>query len=97
MTHTPGPWRISKDKSNKHIKIIDNDLYRELANTSGNWFDDDTEQSNARLIAAAPELLEALEMLVNYFVGIGLEDDEDGDPNPEIVKARSAIAKAKGE
>jgi len=48
------------------------------------------------LRAVNKELLSALEKLDEYFVGIGLEDDEDGDPNPEIVAARAAIAKAKG-
>ncbi|WP_010581825.1 hypothetical protein [Schlesneria paludicola] len=45
---------------------------------------------NAQLIAAAPDLLEALEMLVRW--------DETGTPVSDLcfMKARSAIAKAKG-
>lgn len=51
----------------------------------------DDHNSNARLIAAAPELLEALEMMVADFEGIdGLDDDI-------FDIARSAIAKARGE
>jgi hypothetical protein len=49
--------------------------------------------ANARLIAAAPELLEACLRLVGS-LGVMTEDpDNDGD----IVFARAAIAKAKGE
>ena len=53
---------------------------------------------NARLIAAAPELLEALEWIVNEFV----QSPEWLDPKPNspeeawFSSARSAIAKAKG-
>jgi len=52
-------------------------------------------QANARLIAAAPELLEALE----YIAGCPqLAEVSDGEFLSEIrEKARQAIAKAKGE
>ena len=56
-------------------------------------------EANARLIAAAPELLEALEML--YAVVQGecpslLDEDSGGDSRLDIAIA-AAIAKAKGE
>jgi hypothetical protein len=43
-------------------------------------------QANARLIAAAPELLEALRALLNW----------DGKPATDIANARAAILKATG-
>lgn len=46
--------------------------------------------ANARLIAAAPELLEALESMLSEFVG----PYEGGFDS--VVKARAAIAKATG-
>lgn len=52
---------------------------------------DEILEANARLIAAAPELLEALEWCVNY-----LEHERGEDGNP-IEKAEQAIAKARGE
>ena len=55
--------------------------------------------ANARLIAAAPELLETLQSLL-WYVG-QLEElvygaDDAGD-HEDVAKARAAIAKAKGE
>lgn len=47
--------------------------------------------ANTRLFAAAPELLEALEALLN------LHDDGDYDGPDPAEQARAVIAKAKGE
>ena len=56
------------------------------------WWDmtDDEAKANARLIAAAPELLDALEGL------LGLAE-RDGWLHIAVNQARAAIAKAKGE
>jgi hypothetical protein len=48
-------------------------------------------EANAHLIAAAPELLEALENLLKVYEGEGGTQHHAGDI------ARAAIAKAKGE
>lgn len=57
------------------------------------------DESNARLIAAAPELLESLETMVSAMVAY--EGDVDGEAPSEhhrmMSAARTAIAKAKGE
>ena len=50
-------------------------------------------EANARLIAAAPELLEALRTAVDHLEG--MPDQEDVAAC--VVKARAAIAKAEGE
>lgn len=50
--------------------------------------------ANARLIAAAPDLLEALEEFSREYDGF---QDGDGDPCPTLAKARAAIEKATGQ
>lgn len=59
------------------------------------WLDDEAEEAraNARLIASAPELLKALEALVDSSAEGGLFPD---DYAKELRVARTAIAKAQG-
>ena len=97
--HTPGPWYIGKDFSDqgRHIyaeqMVCDDDgeeWHPLIAST-----DDDERlvdwQANARLISAAPDLLEALkDMLDNH------EDACTGYGEGAAEKARAAIAKATG-
>ena len=53
------------------------------------WIDCNSEE-NARLIAAAPDLLEALVQFVDEFYGCY------ADGEPAMIKARAAITKATG-
>ena len=78
--HTKGPWRLSEEKFST--------LYVEpfICAIFGT---DKTAEANARLIAAAPELLEALEGL--------LEAVSDGAEYIATDAAVAAIKKAKGE
>ena len=85
MSHTPGPWTASEhgayaDYNGNSTIILGDDL--RIAVVLGS--DNEETNANARLIAAAPDLLEALEALL------------EGDFNV-AEKARAAIAKAKGE
>ena len=93
--HTPGPWLPIPDKSQQgYIQIWTEDFkfliccMQDNESHMGNDNDPDTEtcEANANLIAAAPELLEALESLVN-----GYPD------SAEYEAAYKAIAKARGE
>ncbi len=83
--YTKGPWKACEhggygDYDGNCIVILGDDL--RVAIVLGS--DNEETNANARLIAAAPDLLEALEALL------------EGDFNV-AEKARAAIAKAKGE
>lgn len=69
MKHTPGPWRLDSIK----------DAYRDVSSANGEWiglarvpvqFTDEKDcaegEANARLIAAAPELLQAVKDLSRH-------------------------------
>jgi hypothetical protein len=51
-----------------------------------------TADANARLIAAAPELLEALKGMMEWARRV-----KGSNPGPEVFEASAAIAKATGE
>jgi hypothetical protein len=54
------------------------------------------DRANARLIAAAPELLERLELLLNL-AKFDCMDDKSNEWRNEMLYTRAAIAKARGE
>lgn len=87
--HTPGPWRLSGDG----VLIAKEGAFYRIATVR------EPRSANARLIAAAPELLEALENLVNL---VSVIEVYPLVPTDELIddwlaEPRAAIAKAKGE
>ena len=98
-THTAGPWHISEKKEGGY-NIIDGDHLNTIVTTSD--FHTTYWKPNAALIAAAPELLDALESAVYDMEELNRNWHELGlgDDNPisidTIAAARAAIAKAKG-
>lgn len=93
--HTPGPWRIEIDDSpdaewSRRYPNIIADEY-EVVGTEGMYGDLETDMANARLIAAAPELLAALDMMERHFSRY-----DDTHNNLVLEQARAAIAKATG-
>ena len=108
-THTPGPWFIGTDFSDqaRHIyaeKMVCDDDGKQCHPLVASTDDDERLidwQANARLIAAAPDMFEALNELLESDKKNPLEivgRDTDGHPlNAAGVarkKARAAIAKA---
>jgi len=85
--HTPGPWAVSPD----HIFRNQGDIFEIHWSDIGECVSECVHGSaNARLIAAAPDLLFALQRLV---------DNVDGGEFISITRieeARAAIAKATG-
>jgi hypothetical protein len=99
--HTPGPWRFepriwnTPDAENREAS--DGSIVS-LKNGERDWFvarvdNAPQAEANARLIAAAPELYEALEFCVLVLMNIA---PAGGVYNPALTKARAAIAKAEG-
>ena len=90
--HTPAPWfyngteigplSTEEDQSRGIILPI---AYMEQYDFPAEY------NANARLIAAAPDLLEALEGMIEGFTV------DDRYASESVIKARAAIAKATGE
>lgn len=96
--HTPGPWLL-QDRTVYALNDERIPVNRFTASVDSGWLHDKARVSreevdaNARLIAAAPELLEALEsMLEIYDDGVGRDWELQAWKD-----ARAAITKAKGE
>lgn len=88
--HTPGPWKARKVGGpafkNQVLWAIDYNEDQEQV------VDFVYEEADAHLIAAAPDLLEALERLVS-----AARDVDHGYMDQAIDNAESAIAKARGQ
>lgn len=103
--HTPGPWGVRKWHNPMRItgnvhKVTDSEGYPCAfvpawdAPLEGQIDGTEEAKANARLIAAAPYLLEALERCLNF---IENTEGEMGETLSCGEYARAAIAKAKGE
>ena len=84
MRHTPGPWVVGKGED-EFTHTIEADVGPVAFNV---------ENYDANLIAAAPDLLEALIFCLEF---LEANDDDEDDVVKRIKKARTTIAKATGE
>ncbi len=88
--HTQGPWAVSPDGRD----IFSKDGFGYRAKTICRM-PIDIDRDNARLISAAPELLEALELCESVLADYA--DRHHGGPKFDAAyAARAAINKAKG-
>lgn len=89
--HTPGPWFVNdRYKQTKYIEArIGGGMLQEVA-ACGPTEVREQQEANARLIAAAPDLLDALEDALCFLA-------MNGGYDYATNKARVAIAKATGE
>lgn len=81
MNHTPGPWKVDRPYIRGAGRVI---ATLESGRNEGE------DAANARLIAAAPELFEALENLMDFLFH-GKKDRQT------ILRATAALAKARGD
>ena len=100
--HTPGPWREASWKADRIIEALADPensatYYAPICELEDGW-SEEIGDANARLIAAAPELLKALKLLAHDVDGYGLAHPEGGRFECEHLDlALAAIAKATGE
>ena len=85
MSYTPGPWRVDRP----YIRGAG----RAIASLES-WHNEVEDAANTHLIAAAPELFEALEAA--YMV-LGPQKSRFKDYVDAVTLARAALAKARGE
>ena len=90
---TPGPWNVFRAQSSicvgahepiQRVEDIEKSMYVEVFG--------ENREANARLIAAAPELLEQLIILHDAITQFAC-----GEPWPELPAARAAINLATGQ
>lgn len=90
--HTPGPWHVGIKQAEK---IVYDSTGWAVANATVYHGENDAEQvkANARLIAAAPELLDALQTAAMALIGYTHRNEIIENA---LDSARAAIAKATG-
>lgn len=89
--HTQGPWNVNLNDDGFINPVVENESQYICVLEGGST---NNQIANARLISAAPELLEAASIALKAFQ---MDSDLEEDFSPEIRALRMAIAKAKGE
>lgn len=95
MSHTPGPWDCDGTQVYAEHLCICN-AYRSRTDDEGNWMPNKEVEANARLIAAAPELLDALHSAKGTIEYL-LANADNGPAYNCIEVIAAAIAKAEGQ
>jgi hypothetical protein len=104
MKHTPGPWALHIDELAVFGAEPDRQQVVDCVVSSPNLTDAER-KANARLIAAAPELLAALHVAVRtirtwHGMDLGAAEEpmwQTYQESPEMKVITSAIAKAEGQ
>ena len=86
--HTPGPW----DNRSRVLTVRHTASGDCIADIGGRCFNED--RANARLIAAAPDMLAALQGVMSYWHLISADQDEDVTIDQRLPAVREAIRKA---
>ncbi len=98
--HTPGPWVVCEQEDDfGAFTVFPESMLVDEVIAAKDWdrfvvragLDHPEFEANARLIASAPDLLEALRNLADLY-----DTDEGCRSLPEYIAARAAIAKATG-
>jgi hypothetical protein len=101
--HTPGPWAYNILPLKSYHKVPEISIYNadghEFIRQSYDTYSDQAmlSEGDACLIAAAPEMLEALELAQKFMLGVEYNDLKQGEAGNTYNAICAAIAKAKGE
>ena len=93
MSHTPGPWEWVREEEVSAWSLAPGVLLTDY--TDGTPDGDGIDRANARLIAAAPDLLLACQRLRAHISLLDL-DEMPSHMIDELRDASAAIAKAEG-
>jgi len=100
---TPGPWEAIKGLNESDEMrcgvVADRGVMKYLVATIENGAPGDicdTEYANARLIASAPELFEALAGMVRYTESVRMLDGMGKTQQARFEVAKAVLAKARG-
>jgi hypothetical protein len=91
--YTPGPWQVGPEYENRLSRSVWRGSFYDKASTVARFVATD---ADARLIAAAPDLLAALQECFLLLQQLGAEGEPGDMPSPTLEKARAAIAHATG-
>jgi hypothetical protein len=98
--HTPGPWTLHPSKFDAGEIDIRGAYNKDIPATAWGSMDAETHMANARLIAAAPEMYEALhkahEMLCKQEDALRAMGCDEPDAESAILTARAILAKVEG-
>ena len=95
--HTPGPWTASIGAKGAHINVGNVHSYPLSFGFHWNELDEQKMlegQANARLIAAAPKLLEACKLVAKWYKMVSHQWPKSLQPTPPIAQIRAAIDEA---
>lgn len=93
--HTPGPWHVNTLETVLHTVHAVRGCVAEVSRGTMNEVGADEIEANARLIAAAPELIHAVELAYTELSKMGCECDCETLPTHcPLCACKAAIAKA---
>lgn len=101
--HTPGPWYASRDEGSQYHFVSTSTVVvadtRACIAATGEELAESVSESNARLIAAAPDMLAALEDIANDLGDLMRHCNKEGNAEQARLawaQARDVIAEARG-